>query len=312
MNGVIIQFFHWYHEGNLWNEFTERCSYLKSLGFTAVWFPPAAKCVLGKEGRGYDVYDSYDLGEFDQKGGVATRYGTREEYLLAIDRAHELGMSVYADIVMNHRMGGDEMEAVTVHQVKEENRNERIGEPFEAKAFTQFTFPGRNGKYSQFVWNYSCFNGIDCVQKDGEELKGIFKIHNEFGEDWNQTVSREFGNYDYLMGANVEYRNPYVAGEMKKWIEWYLETTQFNTLYLLKPDGKYLDKSRAVLEIAKILGGIYSVFRIGIVLPGALRDLLYDIISRNRMKISSQKCFLPDQNQKKKFIETDPFNSLLQ
>ncbi|SEH29750.1 thiol-disulfide oxidoreductase DCC family protein [Chryseobacterium culicis] len=91
-----------------------------------------------------------------------------------------------------------------------------------------------------------------------------------------------------------------------------LETSQFNTLYLLKPDGKYLDKSRAVLEIAKILGGIYSVFRIGIVLPGALRDLLYDIISRNRMKISSQKCFLPDQNQKKKFIETDPFNSLLQ
>ena len=232
MNGVIIQFFHWYHEGNLWNEFTERCSYLKSLGFTAVWFPPATKCVLGKEGRGYDVYDSYDLGEFDQKGGVATRYGTREEYLLAIDRAHELGMSVYADIVMNHRMGGDEMEAVTVHQVKEENRNERIGEPFEAKAFTQFTFPGRNGKYSQFVWNYTCFNGIDCVQKDGEELKGIFKIHNEFGEDWNQTVSREFGNYDYLMGANVEYRNPYVAGEMKKWIKWYLETTNADGLRL--------------------------------------------------------------------------------
>lgn len=83
-----------------------------------------------------------------------------------------------------------------------------------------------------------------------------------------------------------------------------LDTKQFNTLYLLKPDGQYLNKSRAVLEISKLLGGIYSIFRIGIVLPKTLSDLLYDIISRNRMKISSQKCFLPDQNQKKKFIET--------
>lgn len=60
MNGVIIQFFHWYHQGNLWNEFIEKADYLKSLGFTAVWFPPATKCVLGREGRGYDVYDAYD------------------------------------------------------------------------------------------------------------------------------------------------------------------------------------------------------------------------------------------------------------
>lgn len=75
------------------------------MGFSAVWFPPATKCVLGVEGRGYDVYDHYDLGEFNQKGSIATRYGTREEYIRAIEKAHELGMSVYADIVLNHRMG---------------------------------------------------------------------------------------------------------------------------------------------------------------------------------------------------------------
>lgn len=232
MNGIIIQFFHWYHEGNLWNEFTEKCSYLKSLGFTAVWFPPATKCVLGKEGRGYDVYDSYDLGEFNQKGGIPTRYGTKNEYLHAIDKAHETGLSVYADIVMNHRMGGDETETVTVQQVKEENRNETIGEPFRAKAFTKFIFPGRKGKYSDFIWDYTCFNGIDHIRKNDEELKGIFRIQNEYAADWNQTVSREFGNYDYLMGANVEYRNPHVVSEMKNWIKWYLETTRADGLRL--------------------------------------------------------------------------------
>ncbi|WP_294215561.1 hypothetical protein [uncultured Chryseobacterium sp.] len=51
MNGVIIQFFHWYHPGNLWNEFSEKAEYLKELGITAVWLPPATKGNLGTEGR---------------------------------------------------------------------------------------------------------------------------------------------------------------------------------------------------------------------------------------------------------------------
>jgi alpha-amylase len=232
MNGVIIQFFHWYHEGNLWNEFTEKYEYLRNLGFTAVWFPPATKCVLGQEGRGYDIYDLYDLGEFDQKGGIPTRYGTKDEYLSAIKKAHEAGISVYADIVLNHRMVGDEGETVTVQQVNEENRNETIGEPFSAKVFTKFLFPGRNRKYSDFIWDYTCFSGIDIIQKDHEEIKGIFKIHNEYGTAWNQAVSHQFGNYDYLMGADVEYRNPYVVEEMKNWIKWYLETTHVDGLRL--------------------------------------------------------------------------------
>ena len=77
INGVIFQFFHWYHEGDLWNEFAEKAPYLNELGITAVWLPPATKCFLGTEGRGYDVYDHYDLGEFFQKGTVRTRYGTK-------------------------------------------------------------------------------------------------------------------------------------------------------------------------------------------------------------------------------------------
>ncbi|MDQ1858986.1 alpha-amylase [Chryseobacterium sp. WLY505] len=233
MNGVIIQFFHWYHPGNLWNEFAEKAEYLRDLGFTAVWFPPANKCSLNIEGRGYDVYDLYDLGEFDQKGSIPTRYGTKAEYLLAIEKAHEAGMSVYADIVLNHRMGGDEEEKIMVHQLNEENRNERISENMEVSAYTKFTFPGRKGVYSDFIWDCHCFSGIDYVIKEGEEMKGVFKIHNAYGEEWTDAVSHQFGNYDYLMGADIEYRNPYVVKEMKNWIRWYLETT--------KADGIRLD-----------------------------------------------------------------------
>jgi len=82
-----------------------------------------------------------------------------------------------------------------------------------------------------------------------------------------------------------------------------LETKQFNTLYLLKPDGLYLSKSRAVLKIAQQLGGIYSLLQVGLLIPKTISDQLYDIISRNRTKLAAQKCFLPDPHQRKKFID---------
>lgn len=232
MNGVIIQYFHWYHSGDLWNELTENITYLKDLGFTAVWLPPAVKCSLGREGRGYDVYDLYDLGEFDQKGGVPTKYGTKDEYLKAVKEVQKAGISVYADIVLNHRMGGDEEEEITIHEVNSENRKEVLTGPLQAVAYTKFTFPSRKGKYSDFEWNYTCFSGIDSINQNGEERKGIFKIHNEYSTEWTKDVSHQLGNYDYLMGADVEYRNPEVVREMKNWIKWYLETTGVNGIRL--------------------------------------------------------------------------------
>ena len=56
--------------------------------------PPAYKGANGKADVGYGVYDLYDLGEFDQKGTVATKYGTREEYLAAIAALHAGGFAL--------------------------------------------------------------------------------------------------------------------------------------------------------------------------------------------------------------------------
>jgi predicted DCC family thiol-disulfide oxidoreductase YuxK len=83
-----------------------------------------------------------------------------------------------------------------------------------------------------------------------------------------------------------------------------LETQQFNTLYLWKPQKYYLIKSNAVLKITNILGGFYKVLSFfGKIFPTFFSNTIYDLISKNRMKLASQKCFLPDAHQKKKFIE---------
>ena len=61
----------------LWNKIKEEADDLSSLGITSVWLPPAYKGINGKNEVGYGVYDLYDLGEFNQKGSIPTKYGTK-------------------------------------------------------------------------------------------------------------------------------------------------------------------------------------------------------------------------------------------
>ncbi|RNA63308.1 DUF393 domain-containing protein [Chryseobacterium nematophagum] len=83
-----------------------------------------------------------------------------------------------------------------------------------------------------------------------------------------------------------------------------LDTKEFNTMYLWKPNTYYLIKSRAVLQIASLLGGAYQFLSgIGKIFPRFLNDKIYETISRNRMKLANQKCYLPTPHQRKKFIE---------
>src|SRR6056297_735292 len=95
-NGVMMQYFHWYTaaDGSLWKQMAKDSSELVDAGFTALWLPPAYKGAAGANDIGYGVYDLFDLGEFDQKGSVRTKYGTREEYLNGIKAAQEAGLQV--------------------------------------------------------------------------------------------------------------------------------------------------------------------------------------------------------------------------
>ncbi|WP_295121084.1 alpha-amylase [uncultured Chitinophaga sp.] len=233
VNGTMMQYFHWYYpaEENLWNTIAERAPKLAEAGINALWFPPAYKGKEGTNSVGYDAYDIYDLGEFDQKGTVRTRFGTREEYEKAIEACHASGIQVYADIVLNHKAGADETERITVRRVNPDNRQEFISEPFEIDAYTKFTFPGRNGKYSEFIWDHMCFSGIDYAADLQEE--GIFSIQNEYGDDWEEMIDDELGNYDYLMFDDIEFRNTAVREELNSWGKWYFET--------FKIDGVRLD-----------------------------------------------------------------------
>lgn len=87
----------------------------------------------GQNSVGYDVYDLYDLGEFDQKGGRRTKYGTKEELMEAVKKAHENGIVTYVDAVLNHRFGADRPETFGAVEVDENDRTKEISDLYDIK-----------------------------------------------------------------------------------------------------------------------------------------------------------------------------------
>ena len=206
LNGIMMQYFEWYLEddGRLWTKLKDDANHLKELGITAIWIPPCMKATSTND-TGYGIYDLYDIGEFDQKGSIRTKYGTKEELLEAIDMLHDNNIKVYADIVLNHKAAADETQRFMAVEVDPMDRNKEVSEPYEIEGWTKFNFEGRNNKYSDFKWSWEHFNGIDYNQEN--QKSAIYLILGE-NKDWAQDVAEEFGNYDYLMFTNIDYKHP--------------------------------------------------------------------------------------------------------
>jgi alpha-amylase len=222
--GVMFQYFEWNcrPDGSLWRELAERAIEIRNLGTTAVWLPPAYKAFGGANDTGYAVYDLYDLGEFDQKGSVRTKYGTRDEFLAAVRAVQDAGMDAYADVVLNHRMGGDETEDVEVEEVNCDDRNVVQSDRHTIKAWSRYLFPGRGDTHSPFKWNWRHFNAFGCNAAVPNDCGKIYRV---CGKTFSGEVCFEFGNFDYLMGADVDHYHPEVREELLRWGEWFLRTT---------------------------------------------------------------------------------------
>lgn len=89
------------------------------------------------------------------------------------------------------------------------------------KAWTHFDFPGRGGAYSEMHWHWWHFNATDAnALANGTQAVYLFE-----GKRFNDNVDLEKGNFDYLLGCNLDIENPDVRQELQHWGRWYLETT---------------------------------------------------------------------------------------
>mgnify|MGYP005850901845 CR=1 FL=1 len=222
LNGTMMQYFHWYvpSDGSLWNELKERSSSLAKAGFTALWLPPASKAHGGGYDVGYGVYDLFDLGEFDQKGSIRTKYGTKEEYVSAVKTARQAGLNIYADIVFNHKMGADAEEEFEATPFDPADRNRPLEGLQPIKSWTQFNFSGRGDKYSSMKWHWYHFDAVD-YNSYKPDYKAVYLVKDKA---FDTKVDLSQGNYDYLMGCDLDTDHPEVRGELKYWGEWFMDT----------------------------------------------------------------------------------------
>ncbi len=224
-NQTLMQYFEWYlpDDGQHWSRLAEDAPNLAAKGIRKVWMPPAFKGT-GSNDVGYGVYDLFDLGEFDQKGTVRTKYGLKEEYLRAIEALSQNGIEAIADVVLNHKAAADYKERFTVVEVDPNDRNVEISEPFEIEAWMHFAFPGRKKAYNDFEWHWYHFTGTDYDAKNNKS--GIFLIQGD-NKGWadDELVDNENGNYDYLMYADIDFKHPEVIQNLYDWAHWFIEST---------------------------------------------------------------------------------------
>jgi alpha-amylase len=222
-NGVLLQPFQWYTpRATLYQHLIDHAAGYAARGYTGVWFPPPGKGSGGENDVGYGAFDLFDLGEFDQKGTIPTKYGTRQQLIAAVAAVRAGGMQAYLDTVFNHKDGGDP-ETVQAQEVKWDDRNSPASGWYDIQAFTRFEFPNRAGKYSTMKWHWYHF---DAVSYNGFHPEwGNSRLYRLKDKTFSTEVSPEHGNYDYLMASDLDTSHPEVDGELRWWGRWIIDTT---------------------------------------------------------------------------------------
>ncbi|KAJ7636910.1 alpha-amylase [Roridomyces roridus] len=238
-NYTMLQAFEWYIDGGgvHWKRIADLVPELASMGMTAMWLPPPTKAA-GQDSVGYDIFDLYDLGEFDQKGGKRTNWGTKAELIAAITKAREHGIVSYVDAVLNHRFGAERKETFAAVEVDNDDRTKEVSELYDIEGWTGFDFAGRGGKYSDMKYTFNHFTGVDY--NDQNQKTAIYKIHGD-GKDWALGVDKENTNYDYLMGADVDHEHSDVRADYLNWGKWVTE--ELGTAGFRFDAVKHIDRS---------------------------------------------------------------------
>ncbi|MDT8415776.1 MAG: thiol-disulfide oxidoreductase DCC family protein [Flavobacteriaceae bacterium] len=83
-----------------------------------------------------------------------------------------------------------------------------------------------------------------------------------------------------------------------------VDTSKTDSIIWYKPGEAYFYKSAAALKIAGQIGFPWQLMQVFSILPAALRDVVYDIIARNRYRWFGKKasCMVPSPELTSKFL----------
>jgi predicted DCC family thiol-disulfide oxidoreductase YuxK len=87
------------------------------------------------------------------------------------------------------------------------------------------------------------------------------------------------------------------------------DAEDLDTVYVVRDyeavNENLLARSDAILCLLQELGGIWSVARVGRMLPRWVRDRVYNLVARNRYRVfgKSEVCMMPEPRHRHKFLD---------
>jgi maltose alpha-D-glucosyltransferase/alpha-amylase len=198
---------------------TSKLDYIKNLGVDCIWLLPIYPSPLNDDG--YDIADFY---------GVHPDYGTIEDFKNLVSEAHERGIRVIADLVLNHTS--------------------------DQHPWFQAARKDRNSPYRDYyVWS-------DTDQKYlGTRI--IFLDTEPSNWSWDEVAGQYFWHRFFSTQPDLNYDNPAVRAEMKKvakfWLDMGIDGFRADAVpYLIEREGtsnenlpethEYLKELRAYID----------------------------------------------------------------
>jgi len=229
---LIFQSFHWYskNDGKLWRKLRNKIPEFKEIGITHIWLPPPTRAKRGRidsinESKLPEEIQEYinsflpDVGEvgysilslFDLNN---TKYGNEIEFRQLIKEMNEANIVAIVDVVLNHRTCGVPRDIESMeYDCDLFNTNDRKTIIGEAKVrFPIYKEVLPNGEIIRIDGKY--YNSI------GYNLTTIARIK---GKSWSDNVSQEYGNYDHLLGINMDLNSKFTQDLYKKWFKWMIQ-----------------------------------------------------------------------------------------
>lgn len=92
-----------YMKGGDWQGVIDKLSYIKNMGYTAIWISPVAEPQMtNRENNGSGKNTAYHGYNVKDPNAANPYFGTKEKLKELVDSAHAVGIKVVIDVVPNH------------------------------------------------------------------------------------------------------------------------------------------------------------------------------------------------------------------
>jgi len=84
-----------------------------------------------------------------------------------------------------------------------------------------------------------------------------------------------------------------------------IDTSKVDSIILIEPGVAYFIKADAAIEIAKEIGGLWTVFSLFQWVPASIRNIVYDLVAKYRYRWFGKmdQCMIPTPELKGKFLD---------